>query len=374
MGLSRTTAVLCAGLLGTGLVGAGGPAAPAATAVVPCSAGLVALTFDDGPRVPFTPNLLTLLHERRVPATFFVVGARVRTSPAVTHRMSRLGFTVGNHTFGHENLTRLTNAQIRSTLRRTNTAVRDAGAAPSRLMRPPYGAIDRRVRVVVRDLGLVPVLWSVDPRDWAGKTPGAITSSTLAQLRPHEPNVVLLHDGVANSGNTVRAVPAIIRGARLRGYCFADLDGGGRPRPPVPLARVSDARVVETAGGSVLAATVRLDRPTSRPTSVRVRSVGLTATAGDDYVEVDVRLRFPVGTTRRVVRIRVLDDLLDEPEERLELRLSGPRGLRITDGTGIGVIVDDDPTPPDPTPTEPTPTGPVPTAPLPDGEAAQPVT
>lgn len=344
---SRTTVLFVSGVLAATLTGAGlsAPAPAAAATVTPCSRGLVALTFDDGPKSIITPKLLDVLRERRTPATFFVVGSRVSATPRITRRASRLGFVIGNHTYRHENLTSLGDGGIKLTLRRTQRAIRADGAKPSTLMRPPYGAINNRVRAAVRDVGLVPVLWTADPRDWAGGSASTITRSTLAQLRPHEPNVVLLHDGVGNSANTLAAVPRIIRGARTRGYCLAVLGAKGKPVPPVPLARVAGGSVRERPGGSVLKVVVALDRPTSRATSVRLRTVARSATPGADHARLDKRVRFPVGATRRVVRVRVRNDLRDERTERFGLRLSHTRGMKIARRLAVGRILDDDPPP-----------------------------
>jgi peptidoglycan/xylan/chitin deacetylase (PgdA/CDA1 family) len=331
------------------VLAAAGVAAPVdarpSASVTPCSNGLVALTFDDGPSAALTPGFLSVLQRQRVPATFFVVGEQVRANPGVARRATELGFKIGNHTFAHKKLVKLDDAAIRATLRQTRRAVSDSGARPSTLMRPPYGSIDERVRRVVADLGLVPVLWTADPRDWADGSARSIVASTVAQLRPQETNIVLLHDGVPNSANTLLALPRIIRVARTRGYCFAGLDRLGHPAPPVPRATVSDASVEEGPGGSLMTAIVTLDRPTSRQTSVRFRTLASMAASSRDYVGVDRRIRFPAGTTRAMVSVTVRDDPRDESTERLMFGLSAPRGLRIMDGTGIGVIRDDDPPP-----------------------------
>ena len=110
--VTATTAALLVALT-TGLLTAlPGPSAQAA--VPPCSRGLVALTFDDGPAHIVTPRLVRLLRERRVPATFFMVGSRVRTAPADARLVARNGFVVANHTWSHPQLTRVGNATIRS--------------------------------------------------------------------------------------------------------------------------------------------------------------------------------------------------------------------------------------------------------------------
>ncbi|MEZ5097211.1 MAG: polysaccharide deacetylase family protein [Nocardioides sp.] len=307
----------------------------------------MALTFDDGPSSALTPSFLTSLAKRGVPATFFVVGQRVAASPALVRRAARAGHVVGNHSYAHENLLFLTDAGIRSTLRRTATAIRSAGVTPSALMRPPYGAVDDRVRRVAGELGLTSVLWDVDPRDWEFGDAATIARRVLGALHPHGSNVVLLHDGVARSSITLQALPAIVREARARGYCFARLGPGGRPTPPVPAVSVPDTVVREGDPGSptTLRFTLRLDRPTSRRVSVRVRTASVSAVTGDDFTRVVRRVRFPVGVVRRSVAVSVRGDRIDEARERMRLRLDRGRRLTIADARATGTIRDNDPRP-----------------------------
>lgn len=197
-----------------------------------CSTGRVALTFDDGPSAANTPTLVRTLTRLQAPATFFMVGSQVALAPAAGRAVHRAGLLIGNQTYHHERLTTLTDARIRATLRSTQRLMRADGLHPSALMRPPYGAIDARVRRVVQGLGLTPVLWDVDPNDWAGGTARAIARRVLDGLRAHRRNIVLLHDGVTHSPATVAAVPRIVRVARGRGYCFVGLDAHGQPAEP----------------------------------------------------------------------------------------------------------------------------------------------
>ncbi len=332
-------------VLATGSLGlAVGSPAPERRPITRCSNGLLALTFDDGPSRTVTPRLLDLLVEKEVPATFFVVGARAAASPRIVERIDDLGFDLANHSYRHEQLTRLGSDAIRASLRRTRAAVTDAGAEMTRLMRPPYGLINARVDSVVTGMGLTPVLWSVDPEDWEGAASGTIADRVINGLRPHRPNVVLLHDGVANSPSTLRALPEIIRRARLRGYCFAKLGSGGRPVPPVPVAHVHRGGILSEGTGESrrLRFAVSLDRPTSQPTSVWIHSEDGSARAGEDYAGVAKRLFFPVGTTRRSVAVRVFGDSRDEKRERLVLTVGGPRGVAIADENASGWIRDDD--------------------------------
>ena len=226
-------------------------AAPVRTAETrACAAGLVALTFDDGPDRTLTPKLVRILQDHHVPATFFMIGSRIRSAPRIARAVAEAGFTIGNHTWDHPQLTRLSDRAIRREIRSTTRELRAVGIVPGTLMRPPYGDIDARVRTDIRDLGLVPVLWNVDSNDWRGGSARQIAASILGQLRRHRDNVVLQHDGVLNSPASVAAVPRVIREARRRGYCFGRLGPHGHvlPATPAPVAAVGTVRVVPTRG------------------------------------------------------------------------------------------------------------------------------
>ena len=337
------------GVAGVGATPASTSAAPtteptraAGRAIARCSAGLVALTFDDGPSSTVTPGLLRLLSDRGVPATFFMVGERVATAPSVARLVSRRGFQVANHSYHHALMTSQSSAAIRQTLRSTAARLRSAGVEPSGLMRPPYGGIDSRVRSAIGSVGLVPVLWDVDSRDWEGGSSKVIARSVLAQLRPHARNIVLQHDGVTNSPASVAAVPDIVRLARRRGYCFTSLGPRGQPVVPVPRARL---RVASVREGRTAQVVVKLDRPTSRPTRVRLTTSAVSATAERDYRGVARWVRFAIGQTRAVVPVVVREDRIDEPVERFRVRLGRPSGLRLIGRAAQVRIVDNDPAP-----------------------------
>ena len=323
------------------------PSGVADAAATPCSAGLVALTFDDGPAGGVTPRLVRMLIDRRVPATFFMVGARVDRDPDDARLVARSHFVVGNHTWTHTALTKLTDAGIRSELSRTRTELRSHGITPSRLMRPPYGATSARVNHVIRSMGLVPVLWTIDTRDWESGSASDIAHRVLSRLKPRATNIVLQHDGVRRSPTSIQAVPEIVREARVRGYCFAALGPDGKPAPPVPLLRVTTTAGRE-AGRVPVRVSLALDRPTSRRVSVRLTTASGTATSGTDFTAVARTLVFPVGTTRITFSVPVVDDRLHEPTETLQVRLGEADGVRLVSTTRSASIVSDDPEPPPP--------------------------
>ncbi|MCW2759203.1 MAG: polysaccharide deacetylase [Nocardioidaceae bacterium] len=322
------------------------PLPPAAVAVAapagtPCRKGVVALTFDDGPAKVVTERLLGILTKHHVPATFFEVGTRVSTAPDVARAVQKAGFQIGNHTWDHAALTSLKKKGIRAELTKTAEQFRKAGVTPAPLMRPPYGAVDGRVRKIAKKMGLVPVLWTVDSNDWRGKHRKGIIRGVLAQLRPHQANVVLQHDGVTNSPASVAAVPTIIAKARHRGYCFGTIGADGRPHPPVPVLLAQVTGGAET-GPTPATISLTLSEPTSRPVSVHLTTVPGTATPGTDFAPVDVTVTFLVGAQAATVSVPVVDDFLLEGTETFSVELSAGAGLTVSSRTVPVPIADDD--------------------------------
>lgn len=337
-------ALLALVVLASGLAAPGAPTAtaePRAAARGGCGTGRVALTFDDGPAAP-TGRLLRILRRAHVPATFFVVGQRAAAAPDLTRRIERSGFLLANHTWAHAAMTSQSYDQVRATLRSTDRLLKRLRTHPTRLMRPPYGALDQTARDAIRSVGMVPVLWTIDSRDWSGGTAGQIAQRILSGLRPHATNIVLQHDGVGHSPVSVDAVPIVIREARQRGYCFTALDERGRPGFPTPRVSVS---VRNTDEGDATVARIRLSKPPGRWTSVRLRTVGLSATTGPDVERIDRRVTIPAGRLSTRVRIDVPREGKDEPAERFAVVIDRPRGLEVGDGRAVARIRDKDPAP-----------------------------
>ncbi len=175
----------------------------------------IALTFDAGPSEN-SARLLDILKEKQVPATFFLLGKRhIEKYPELVERMAAEGHEVASHTWDHKILTRITPAQIRDELVRTDDAIeRITGRRPT-LMRPPQGRTDDEVHAICRELGLAEVLWSVTAKDYATTDSALITKRVLAQAS--RDGIILLHDLYQG---TVPAVPGIIDALKERGYVF----------------------------------------------------------------------------------------------------------------------------------------------------------
>ncbi len=199
---------------------------PQTAMVSDCRKGYVALTFDDGPSI-FTAKLVKTLERLEIPATFFIVGYRVKGHRKIVQQVRDAGFTIGSHTWDHANLLAVGPKRVMRELRSTNRALAAVGVEKISLFRPPYGLTNKRIRKQARSLQMSHVMWTADSNDWRGGGPQQIANRVLAQLRPHTPNIVLQHDGLSRSMFSIRAVPIIVKRAAQRGYCFTALDQRG---------------------------------------------------------------------------------------------------------------------------------------------------
>jgi len=194
----------------------------------------IAMTFDDGPSSANTPRLLEILKQRNIKATFFLIGQNAASNPEIVRRILADGHEVGNHSWTHPQLSKLSDDRVTTEINKTQDAIKEASGFTPTLLRPPYGAITARQREWIESqFGLSIILWSVDPFDW--KRPGAsvITQRILSQVRPGA--IILSHD---IHKQTVDAMPATLDGLIAKGYKFVtvtQLIAMNKPKPsPAP--------------------------------------------------------------------------------------------------------------------------------------------
>jgi peptidoglycan/xylan/chitin deacetylase (PgdA/CDA1 family) len=175
----------------------------------------IALTFDAGPSEN-SARLLDILKEKKVPATFFLLGKRhIEKYPKLVQRMAAEGHEVASHTWDHKILTRISDAKIREELKRPNDAIERLTGHKPTLMRPPQGRTDANVHEIAAKLGLSEVLWTVTAKDYTTNDSALIKKRVLDQSS--RDGIILLHDIYPG---TVPAVPGIIDALKARGYVF----------------------------------------------------------------------------------------------------------------------------------------------------------
>lgn len=197
----------------------------------------IAMTFDDGPHATLTPKLLDLLARKKIKATFFVLGENAQRHPEILKRAVAEGHEIGNHSWSHPNLGKLSNEALRSQLQRTDDVITQAIGSHPRIMRPPYGELTPKQRQWVNsEFGYKVILWDVDPLDW--KEPGP---SIVAQRIIHETkagSIMLSHDIHAQ---TITAMPETFDALLAKGFKFVTVSellslATSSPPPPTPPA------------------------------------------------------------------------------------------------------------------------------------------
>ena len=182
----------------------------------PVEAPKIALTFDDGPSAVWTPALLDGLKERGVKATFFLIGENADKNPEIVKRMAEEGHLIGNHTYHHVELTKVSENEARLELADTSAAiVRITGKEPE-YMRPPFGAWQRKLE---QEIQMLPVLWTIDPLDWTTENQDEIVNKVVTEAE--ENDIILLHDCYKSS---IEAGLRIVDILQEEGFMFVTVD------------------------------------------------------------------------------------------------------------------------------------------------------
>lgn len=217
----------------------------------------VALTFDDGPDEKFTEPILDILKEKKVQATFFLLGKKVEAFPKVAKRIAKEGHAIGNHSWSHAQLTELDDKSLKLQINKADQAMKKVVGFEPSLFRAPYGALSDPVveELVQSDHHIIG--WSVDPRDWDGRTADKIVDNVKKYTKPGA--IILLHSSGGYKGdlsNTVAALPKIIEYLQSKGYEFVTVPellaihdqkeaGGGSASPKKPKTPEEPARLAK---------------------------------------------------------------------------------------------------------------------------------
>ena len=182
----------------------------------------VALTFDDGPDPRFSNDVLDVLKQYNVPATFFVLGSKAVANPEIVKRMQNEGHVIGNHTYAHPNLVKESDlGTLEREVTRTEDALNDIIGYRTKLFRPPYGFLYNELVEKLREMNYYVIGWSVDSLDWQEDPPEVITSNVVDNIQPGA--IILMHDGAEPGGdrtNTIESLHQIIPKLQEQGYEF----------------------------------------------------------------------------------------------------------------------------------------------------------
>lgn len=178
----------------------------------------IAITFDDGPSAVYTPRLLDGLKERGVKATFFLIGQNIEKEGGseIVKRMYEEGHLIGNHTYHHVEITKVSNDEAYQELMLTNEAIENITGEEVQFMRPPFGLWQKELE---KKIHVLPVMWSIDPLDWATENVDEIVNKVVTEAQ--ENDIILLHDCYDSS---VKAALRIIDLLQAEGYEFVTVD------------------------------------------------------------------------------------------------------------------------------------------------------
>ena len=176
----------------------------------------VALSYDDGPDPVYTKQLLEVLEEADVKASFFLLGKEVEGQEELVKEMYAAGHVIGNHTYSHVDLSGLSTTDAMAELADANEAIRNCTGEYPQFFRPPFGRISETLN---SRLPMMMVLWNVDPKDWNCQDTGEIVNHIVKNVQ--ENDIILLHDGY---GTTVEATRQIIPILREQGYTFVTVE------------------------------------------------------------------------------------------------------------------------------------------------------
>ncbi|MBT2456190.1 polysaccharide deacetylase family protein, partial [Streptomyces sp. ISL-86] len=185
---------------------------PAATS----TANSMVLTFDDGPDPRYTPGILDTLARHRVRAMFFVCGEMATENRDLLRRMSAEGHVIGNHTWTHPLIPKLTRPALASEIGRTSEVVQETVGEAPLWFRAPYGAWNRAAFELGAELGMEPLAWTVDTLDWTEPGTTTIVSRVLKGAAPGV--IVLSHDAGGNRSQSVQALGTYLPQLLARGY------------------------------------------------------------------------------------------------------------------------------------------------------------
>jgi cellulose synthase/poly-beta-1,6-N-acetylglucosamine synthase-like glycosyltransferase/peptidoglycan/xylan/chitin deacetylase (PgdA/CDA1 family)/spore germination protein YaaH len=223
----------------------------------------VALTFDDGPSPRYTGKILDVLRKYNAKATFFIIGQEGNLYPGILRREIREGHDIGNHTFTHPNLEKISPRRALLEINATERLLESKLGRKTLIFRPPYGEdVEPSTPAQITSLleisrkGYYTIGLGADPLDWENPPADEIARRVIHGVESGQGNIVLLHDGGGDRTQTLTALPVILKTLQSRGYSFVGVSEIlGLPResvlPAITRAEQTQAWIVDLAYSSI---------------------------------------------------------------------------------------------------------------------------
>ena len=178
----------------------------------------IALTFDDGPHPRYTEQILDILDEYGIKATFFVIGINAKYYPETLESIVERGHEIGNHTYTHPHVSTINSEAMLLEIERCEDMIHSLSDYQTKLFRPPEGMVDGDVISVLRQLDYKVILWDIDTRDWAHTSPAEICDAVVSKISSGD--IILMHDYIGHNSPTPEALRLFIPKLLEKGYRF----------------------------------------------------------------------------------------------------------------------------------------------------------
>ncbi len=183
--------------------------------------GKIALTFDDGPHPRYTAEILSILAEYDVRATFFIVGENAEYYPALIGEILAAGHEIGNHSYDHSRLSHAAADTVKEEILRAESVIYELSDYKTKLFRPPEGMFNEHLIEAARELDYRVILWNIDTRDWDHTPPAAIADHILTQVKSGD--IILMHDYIGFDSPTPEALRLVIPALLDENYRFVGI-------------------------------------------------------------------------------------------------------------------------------------------------------
>lgn len=182
---------------------------------------VVALTFDDGPEPPHSDEVLRILSENDIQATFFLIGIEMQRYPSQTKRIVSSGHEVGNHSYKHNSLVFRSKAAIALDIEKTDSIIRQSGYGGAIPVRPPYGHKFVSLPSYLAENNRPTIMWNIAPDENGEASANEIVDSTMTALEPG--SIIILHAMYDHTEPTRQALPELISRVKAEGYRFVTI-------------------------------------------------------------------------------------------------------------------------------------------------------
>jgi len=189
---------------------------------------VVALTFDDGPSLEWTPKILDELKSAGVKATFFMLGEHVKRYPGIALRVAMEGHEIGNHTNDHHVLIYYKDYELVNEIKDAEKVIKDVTGKTTRYFRPPKAWLTGNEKKIIAQMGYKTILWTLNSKDWVTFHDKQIVSYIMRHVQPGD--IILFHDSGGTFSveggkrkETVKAIPRLVKKLKEKGYRFVTI-------------------------------------------------------------------------------------------------------------------------------------------------------